>query len=104
MPAVTVNHYGNGKAYYIATDLEINGYIDLYKKWFTGVISPDKIVDAPDNVSITFRYSDEATYVFVMNFNGEVSHVELPFEYEILGGDFDGSDVAPYGVVVLKKK
>ena len=103
MPAVTVNNFGKGKAYYIAADLELEGYKALYKDWFGGIISPDKLVDTPKNVSVTFRYSDDAIYVFVMNFNGEASHVELPFEYEVLSGELGGGNIAPYGVAVLKK-
>ena len=103
MPAVTVNNYGKGKAYYIATDFELDGYTALYKEWFSGTITPEKMIETPHNVSVTFRYSEDNTYVFVMNFNGESEHVEIPFEYNVLSGEFDGGNISPYGVVVLKK-
>lgn len=103
MPAVTVNKYGKGKAYYIAADFEMDGYKALYNEWFKDVISADKVVETPDNVSVTFRYSDNNTYAFVMNFNGEARQVKLPFDYEILSGEFEENNIAPYGVVVLKK-
>jgi len=103
MPAVTVNHYGKGKAYYIATDFKIDGYERLYKEWFKDVLSDDKIIESPENVSITMRYSDENCYVFIMNFNNEVKPLDLPFDFEVLSGDFSDKSIKPYGIIVLKK-
>lgn len=103
MPAVTVNNYGKGKAYYIATDFDTDGYSALYKEWFGSLVSADKIVDTPENVSVTMRYSQNDTYVFVMNFSGEEKQLEMPFKYEVLSGEFGGEMISPYGTVVLKK-
>ena len=104
MPAVTVNSYGKGKAYYIATDFDLDGYMALFSNWFKDIISSDKVISSPDNVSIMMRYSEDNEYVFVLNFNNEEKYVELPFEYEILTGDFEGQRIGAYGTVVLKKK
>ncbi|MBE6594062.1 MAG: beta-galactosidase, partial [Ruminococcaceae bacterium] len=103
MPAVTVNNYGKGKAYYIATDFDLDGYKALYEKILGKVISADKQVESPENVSVTFRYSEDTTYVFVLNFNNAEKQITLPFEYEVLTGRFDGGVLAPYATVVLKK-
>jgi beta-galactosidase len=104
MPAVTVNSYGKGKAYYVAADFDVEGYMALYSKIVDGVVSADKIIPAPKNVSVTLRYGENGEYVFVMNFNNCENTVELPFEYEILSGEFDGGRIAPYGTVILKKR
>lgn len=104
MPALTENTYGKGKAYYLAADLELEGYIKLFKELFTGVISSDKVVDTAENVSVTMRFREDNTYVFVMNFNNRVEKVYLPFDYEILCGEFEENTLTPYAVVVLKKK
>ena len=104
MPAVTVNSYGKGKAYYVAADFDVEGYMALYSKIVDGVVSADKIISAPKNVSVTLRYGEDGEYVFVMNFNNCENTVELPFEYEILSGEFDGGRIAPYGTVILKKR
>ena len=103
MPAVTVNCYGRGKAYYIATDLMLDGYIKLYREWLTGVISKDTMIPSPENVSITMRYGNQHAYVFVMNFNGEAKQVDLPFDYEVISGNFHDKSLAAYGIAVLKK-
>jgi beta-galactosidase len=104
MPAVTVNSYGKGKAYYVAADFDVEGYMDLYAKIVDGVVSADKIIPAPKNVSVTLRYGENGEYVFVMNFNNCENIVELPFEYDILSGEFEGGRIAPYGTAILKKR
>lgn len=103
MPAVTVNNYGKGKAYYIATDLTVDGYIKLYEEIIKKTMSVDKVINTPDNVSVTLRYSADKCYAFVMNFNNESKKVKLPFDYEILCGEFEGKTLKPYGIAVLKK-
>lgn len=103
MPAVTVNDYGKGKAYYIATDFETIGYTKLFDRWFRDVITSEKVVDTPDNVCVTMRYKEDVCYVFVLNFNKTPVEIHLPFEYEILAGEFTGNTISPYGVLVLKK-
>lgn len=102
MPAVTVNNYGKGKAYYIATDFDVDGYMALYKEWFKDIVSADKVVESPENVSVMMRYSDDAQYVFVLNFNNSERQLDIPFEYEVLTGSFEGQKIGAYGAVVLK--
>ena len=99
MPAVTVNHFGAGKAYYIATDFDDDGYRDLFRAWFS-----DLALETPENVSVTTRVKDGETYVFVMNFNNETKAVKLPFAYECIGGAFEHETLQPFGVAVLKKR
>ena len=103
MPALTLNNYGKGKAYFIATDFDLDGYTAIYENTLKDVISPEKIVSSPQNVSVTFRYSDGGEYVFVLNFNNEEKQLDLPFDYKILSGEFEGGILAPYATVVLKK-
>ena len=104
MPAVTVNAYGKGKAYYIATDLMTDGYRKLYQEWFKDVISADKMMESPENVSVTMRYHSDKEYIFVMNFNNEKKRIDLPFDYEIMSGVLKDKKIDPYGVVVLRRR
>ena len=104
MPAVTVNTYGKGKAYYIACDLEIKGLMDLYKEWLGDVVSKDKVIETAENVSVTIRYREDNEYIFVMNFNNREEEITVPFDFEVLCGEFNGKTLSPYSVVVLKKR
>ncbi len=101
-PAVTVNNFGKGKAYYIACDFEVDGYTALYEHILRGVISPEKIIDTPENVSVTMRYGEDSKYIFVMNFSNEEKLFQSPEGCEIIMGELPGGQLAPYGVVVLK--
>ena len=103
MPAVTVNKFGKGKAYYLATDFENDGYIKFYSELLKDVISSDEFTQTPVNVSVTRRYDGENEYVFVMNFNNETKQVDLPFDYEIVSGTFENGNLKPYGIAVLRK-
>ncbi len=103
MSAITVNSYGNGKAYYIATDLMIDGYSKLYHELLKDIIPSEKFIESPENVSITMRYSEDSCYVFILNFNNESKITDLPFDYETICGEFKNETINPYGVVVLKK-
>lgn len=104
MPAVTVKDHGKGKAYYIAADFRIDGYTELFCRWFADVISAEKMVSTPQNVSVTMRYKDDQCYVFVLNFNNAPVEIDLPFAYELLVGDLTDQTIAPFGVAVLKKR
>ena len=103
MPAVTVNEYGKGKTYYIAADLMLDGYVELYRNWLTGIVSSEKIIESPENVSVTMRYSKDKNYVFILNFNNEEKQINLEFDYTVLSGCFVEKIINPYGVVVLEK-
>ena len=103
MPAVTVNKYENGRSYYVAADFMLDGYMKLYSEIIGSEISKDKVIDTPENVNITYRYSDDGCYMFITNFNNEPKQIKLPFEYSILSGELDQDTVAPYGCVILKK-
>ena len=102
MPAVTVNKYGAGLAYYVAADFMLDGYIKLYGEIIASAVSKEKIIDSPDNVSITYRYCDDSCYIFIMNFNNEKKELKLSFKYEVLIGAIDNDTVEPYACVVLK--
>ena len=71
MPAVTVNKYVNGCAYYVAADFMLDVYMKPYSEIIGSEISKDKVIAIPENVSVTYRYSDDGCYMFIMNFNNK---------------------------------
>lgn len=101
-PAVTVNRFGRGKAYYIGADVEQICYDDLYRYAIseTAIQMPVE-GEIPEGVEVTTRVSKEHEYVLVQNFNQEAVHMNLP-EGECLVGD--PSDTLPaFGTVVIKR-
>ncbi len=103
MPAVTLNSYGKGKAYYIAAELDCKGLTALFEEWLTPIISNEKLIKTPENVSVTLRYSENNTYMFIMNFNSDAKEISIPEGFEIISGKIRDNLIEPYAVIILKK-
>ena len=78
MPALTVNNYGKGKAYYVAA--RTNNDFDT--EFFTKIINDLEIksvidTELPLGVTAQMRTDGENDYVFVMNFSEESKNVIL---------------------------
>ena len=106
MAAATVNEAGEGKAYYVGTDLDEAGM-----DWLADVLVRDSgldTVETPHDVEVRVRdYDDGRRLVFVLNNGGDTQTVDLP---ERLSGTsvFDGKrlaglfDIEPYGLRVIR--
>lgn len=106
MAAATVNEVGDGKAYYVGTDLDTEGM-----DWFADVLARDaglRTVETPDDVEIRVRtYDDGHRLVFVLNNGGETRAVDLPEDLSgtsvLDGGRIAGLfDLEPYGLRVIR--
>ena len=105
--ALTVNQYGKGRAYYIASFGEDALYRDLYQK-LAGELSLKRALEElpPQGVEACLRENREAQYLFLQNFSGRQQQVSLPQGY----ADFQGQPVeqaclAPYdGQVFCREK
>lgn len=77
-PALTVNNFGKGRAYHMATRLGADFLLDFYSSLIgeTGVY---KALDSelPAGVTAQVRTDGESDYVFVMNFSGEAAELAL---------------------------
>lgn len=95
MPAVTENLFGEGKAYYIATDPQqsfINGF---FKQMCidNGIAAS---LDAPEGVEITERFKGDTKYTFVLNHNAHAVSIDLwdnKYHNLITNSDVNGSIV-----------
>ena len=85
-PAVTVNSFGEGKAYYIATRFEEEFYKPLYEMICDGVVESCWPGHIADGVIACAR----GEYVFLLNTTDGVVW-------------FDNAELAPYGTAVYKK-
>lgn len=108
MPAVTVNNFGEGKAYYIASRNEAKFNSVFYK----AIIEDLKLrknfeYELPKGVTAQLRTDGETDFIFLMNFNSSEACIELEKEiYEelIRGVKLSGKIVLePYGIKILKK-
>ncbi|MEX0325186.1 MAG: beta-galactosidase [Puniceicoccaceae bacterium] len=76
-PALTVNSFGKGKAYYVATLPEKAFFRRFLKK-----VCADKgvhpVMEAPERVEAVVRAGEDGDYLFVMNHNYEPVQVTLP--------------------------
>lgn len=111
-PALTVNRYGKGKAYYICADAEQGFYDELYRGLCgdAGIKGP-LACELPDGVEVATRESEEAEFIFIQNYtDGEV---KLPVSvkeegYEVIFRSREASadekiTLQRFNTVVLKK-
>ena len=85
-PAVTVNRFGEGKAYYIATRFEEEFYKPLYEMITDGVAQSCWPGHLPENIIACSR----GEYVFLINPNDSVVW-------------FENAELGPYSTAVYKK-
>ena len=87
-PALTVNQYGKGKAYYIAASVEEDFYLDLYQQLAEELSLTRALPElAPQGVEACLRETEDTQYLFLQNFAGEERTVSLPQGYATLEGE-----------------
>lgn len=99
-PALTVNRFGQGEAYYIAGRTKDTFHTDFYRK----LVSDQgirKVIDSslPLGVTAQMRTDGEFDFVFIMNFSGEKQEVHL--DYQAYENMLTGEPVR--GVVQMKQ-
>lgn len=81
MPAVTVNSYEKGSAYYIAfrnkDDFQDLFYSELIQKLSLTSIKNKLFKEVPNGVSVQMRQDEKNTFVFIMNFNSTNVSIDL---------------------------
>jgi len=107
-PAVTVNDFGKGKAYFLGGRTEQAFLDDFYQELIENFNFPgNKAISHPLGVSVQLRESETHHYYFVMNFTEKKQHVELKESfYELVSErDINGEVELPiYGTLVLRKE
>ncbi len=104
-PAMTVNGYGKGKAYYICADAEQRFYDDVYARILkeAGV---QRILEQeiPTGVEVSSRRSEEAEYIFIQNFNPtSVAFCPEVEDGEVIFGEIS-EEMKPFSTVVLERR
>jgi len=106
-PALTVNTYGQGKAYYIAARTGDDFLIDFYRS----VIARTKVkttlpLTVPHGVHGTIRTDGDKQYLFVINWNQQAVVAPLDGQYRDLLKDQAVSnqiELPGFGSTVLEK-
>ncbi|MBQ7916349.1 MAG: beta-galactosidase [Firmicutes bacterium] len=98
-PAITVNVYGDGKAYYVGTEMTP----DLADRFITEVGAELSLGETPDGVEITRRMGADKAYYFVLNHNGKEQMVNIPEGWQSY---YEGQTMPmpAYGVYVYTEK
>lgn len=106
MPAVTVNHFGSGCAYVVASrpdEAFLDDFLaDCLKKANVQPIIPH----LPIGVQVTLRENETGRYLFVMNFSNKLAQIDLPQSTNILTDACvcGTTDLAINAVLILKLK
>lgn len=109
-PVLTVNHYGAGKAYYLAARVQKD---EFYECLYAAVAGEAGVLSClnkrlPKGVSVEMRTDGEHDYLFIMNFSGQPAEVELDAQsYTSLeSGEIIGSRISlpVHGSIVIKRQ
>ena len=110
-PALTRNHYGNGRAYYVCADGEQDFYDDLFWKVVSEAgIKPLAKGLIPEEVEVTSRESDLYEYLFLQNFSQQPVRLEqklldsLSEGTVLLNGITVRGEIEPYGTVIVRRE
>ncbi|WEG12434.1 beta-galactosidase [Pullulanibacillus sp. KACC 23026] len=109
MPAVTVNEFGSGQAFYMASRNEQRFLDDFYNRLSSNLeLAKALETELPKGVSVSTRSHGKTNYTFVMNFNESESTITLPASnsYQELINDKVVSGTVklkPYEVLILKR-
>jgi len=106
-PALTVNQFGQGQAYYMASRNDDRFLVDFYSRLASDLDLLRALpVDLPEGVTAQLRGDGENKFIFVMNFNDQPATVTLDgasYQNLVTGEPAAGQLTLPgYGVEVLK--
>jgi beta-galactosidase len=87
-PALTVNHHGSGKAWFIAARTGPDFLLDFYRKILADCNIKPALGQLPPGVTAQVRSDGKTEYVFVMNFTPSSHNLETgplgPWETQII--------------------
>ena len=107
MPVLTVNHFGAGNAYYVATRSDAVFYQEFVKQ-VCGEAGIEAVCKPADGVEAVLRENEKHQYLFLLNHNAKEQTVESAFSgVDLLTGKqwAKGGEMVlpPYGVAILQK-
>ena len=102
-PALTVNSYGKGQAWYVAADAEKEFQEDLIRKIAEqSGISCGVDGEIPKDLDVTSRETEKEQFYIYQNWGDEEVSLPLPKgKVEAVYGEFE-KKLSPYGLVIVK--
>lgn len=106
-PALTRNQSGQGRAYYLAAEMEADFLYDFYARLLDEQgIKP--VLDTPANVEATYRENEQGPLLYVLNYNATTETVALPegkgYRDVLSGKEVTGNlELEGYDVVILEE-
>jgi len=76
-PAVTENHFGDGWAYYLASDPE-ESFLDTFYKRLLAAYAITPLLTTPPGVEVTLRQTERQDLLFILNHNPAEATIGLP--------------------------
>lgn len=107
-PALTVNSFGNGQAYYMASRFD-ESFLNGFYSSLISQLGLKRVIEGglPVGVTAQLRTDGENDYVFIMNFSEEPNSVDIGGKQtvELLSGKSLSGTVGlkPYEVMILKR-
>ena len=101
-PALTVNNFGKGKAYFIAARTGADFLNDFYSMLITDAgVKPALAAKLPDGVTAQVRTDGKTSYIFIMNFSSLPADCGtlLPTEF----GSQDILKLSPFECVIIER-
>ncbi|RCX12533.1 beta-galactosidase [Anaerobacterium chartisolvens] len=106
-PALTENLYGDGRAYYIASDPE-EDFLKDFIGYICGAGDIGAALDVPENVELTQRFKENKEFTFVLNHNDFAVDINLGsgcFSELITGKTAQIMlSIEPKGVAILERE
>lgn len=107
-PALTKNSFGNGTAYRLCANADVEFFREFYKT-LSEELSLEKALnsDIPNGVSATYRENENGKIIFVQNFGDNTAEISLDGKYSELltGAVYDGKiTVEGLSCAVIRRK
>lgn len=105
-PAMTMNHFGMGRAIYIGTMSQQDFYYDLIA-WLRQLCAIHPLLKVPDTVEVSMRQKENTKIFFLLNHQNSPVRISFykPMHDFLTGKTFTGNyDLPPHGVLVLDEQ
>lgn len=106
-PALTLNKFGQGEAYYIASRNKDKFLSEFYQQLIKR-IELDRVLesDLPGGVTVQKRTDGSSEFIFIQNFTQEQKEIDLPGKYKnmVTGEKVEGKlNLSDYEIKILKR-